>query len=174
MALISTSSMMIGISIKRVPLPWDRLRRDKTDAPPSTPRDDPASTELMAGEMSPASIYPSQYGPRSNSELSPAAEHELLHDVIFALRDRDRVVEAQRSKRGRPDYTYAGRGADDIGIIVDHSAVTEVSVDHTVDFAGGGPLRWSLIVPQRTSIGVNSPLQTDLLREEPERNLQFG
>src|ERR1700722_4183797 len=107
MALISTSSMMIGISIKRAPPPSDRLRRGKTNAPPSTRRDHPASTELIAGEMSSAPIYPSQSGRRSNSELSPAAEHELLHDVILALRDRDRVIEAQGSKRGRPDNTNA-------------------------------------------------------------------
>src|ERR1700676_4366535 len=140
MALISTASMMTGASfIKRAPLPSDRLRRRAPKAPPSTRRYQPASTKVVARKMSPAPFHPSRSGLRSDSELSPAAEHELLHDVILALRDRDRVVEAQRSHRRGPDQAATGRGADDIGIVEDHSAITEMSVDHSVDFAGGGP-----------------------------------
>src|ERR1700727_2260250 len=121
--------------------------------------------------MSPAPFHPSRSGPRSDSELSPAAEHELLHDVILALRDRDRVIEAQRSERRGPDQADTGRGADDIGIVKDHSAITEMSVDHSVDFAGSGPLRRSLIIPQCPGVRVDTPLQTDVLWQEPERPL---
>src|SRR5580692_3828908 len=118
--------------------------------------------------MSPAPFHPSRSGLQSNSELSPAAEHELLRDVKLALRDRDRVIEAQRSERRGPDQTHADRRPDDVGIVVDHSAITELSVDQPIDVPGGGPLRRPLVVPQSSGVGVNSTLKTDILRQEPE------
>src|ERR1700723_4289505 len=98
--------------------------------------------------MSPAPFHPSRSGLQSISKLSPAAEHELLRDVKLARRDRDRVIEAQRSERRGPDQTDADRGADDILIVEDHSAGTELAVDDSVDFAGSRKLRRSLVVPQ--------------------------
>jgi hypothetical protein len=46
------------------------------------------------------------------SERSSAAEFELLHDVVLTLGDRDRIIEAQRSERRRPNQADADRRAD--------------------------------------------------------------
>ena len=49
---------------------------------------------------------------------------ELLHDVILALRDRDRVIEAQRTERRRPDQADADRSADHVGLVCKTSAAS--------------------------------------------------
>src|SRR5260364_131165 len=51
------------------------------------------------------------------SERRAAAEPELLDDVVFALGQRHRVVEAQRAERGGPDQADADRGADDLAVV---------------------------------------------------------
>src|ERR1700743_1310047 len=102
------------------------------------------------------------------SKRSPAAKHELLHDVVLALRDRDCVIEAQRSERRLPDQADTDGGADHIGIIVYHSARTRNAVDQTVDFTRGRPRGRPLIVPKSSRIRIDSAFKSDFLRQEPE------
>src|ERR1700754_233965 len=124
--------------------------------------------------MSDAPFHPLQSGLESSSERGPAAELELLNDVVLTLRKRDRVIEAKRTERRRPDQTDTDRGADEIGIVEHHSAVAANTIDEAVDFTCGGPLGRPLIVPKRSGIGINRALETNFLGQEPERHLQFG
>src|ERR1700687_5114736 len=62
---------------------------------------------------------PPRRGPAklSNSERCPAAKLELLHPVKRTLGKRDRIVEAQRTERRRPDQADTHGRADDVAAV---------------------------------------------------------
>src|SRR6185437_10737046 len=119
----------------------------RPDGPSPARRSRPGSTEAEVRKIPAAPFHPSRCGPWSNSERSSAAEPELLHDVVLALRDRDRIVEPQRSERRGPDQADTDRATDRVGVVIDHGAPTGTAVDKAVDFAGRRPTGRTLIVP---------------------------
>src|SRR5215467_11968898 len=55
-------------------------------------------------------------GPDQWSEFRAAAKHELLNYVVVLFRERERIVDAKRSKRRIPHQTHANRRSWHFGI----------------------------------------------------------
>jgi hypothetical protein len=56
------------------------------------------------------------------SKRSPAAELELLHNIVLSFAQRDRVVEAKGPKGRLPNQAHTYRGPDDIAVVILHAA----------------------------------------------------
>src|SRR4029077_8594586 len=80
--------------------------------PPSARRSPPAPKKAAA-QSSPAPSARSQPDHCSKSERCSAAKLELLYDVVRTLGKRNRIIEAQRTKRRRPDHADTNGGAND-------------------------------------------------------------
>src|SRR4029077_13328308 len=117
-------------------------------------------------------------------ESRTAAELELLDPVELPLGEGNGIVEAQRTEWRGPDQTDTDRGADDIAAIIDQTStgagigrndarqgrLYAVRVGGRRDFAGVGPRRRSLVVPEITSVGIDRALKTHFPGQEPERH----
>src|SRR6516162_3525844 len=124
--------------------------------------------------------------PETPLERCTAAKLELLHAVIRTLGERNRIVEAQRTKRRGPDQTDTHRRANDIaggkhqtgagsgkGRIDLRIRRNAIRIGRRGEFGRRSPCRRSLVVPQVAGVGIDGTLQTHFLRQEPERHLQF-
>src|SRR6185503_2965391 len=118
-------------------------------------------------------------------ERCAAAKLELLHAVKLPLRKRNRIVEAQRTKRRSPDDADTHRGAYHVAVVILQSQTGSGSgrrrcrelgrLDATghVDLTRLRPRCRALVVEQSTGVGIDRSLEPDFLRQEPERHLQF-
>src|SRR5579871_3169185 len=91
-------------------------------------------------------------------ERGATAELEFLHDVVRTLRDRNSVVEAQRTEWRGPNQANTNRGADDILRVILQTQTgagrcggTSVVVDRRnttrrIDLTREGPISRSLVV----------------------------
>src|SRR6266853_813134 len=115
-------------------------------------------------------------------ERCPAAKLELLHPVKLTLGKRDGIIEAERTERRRPDQADTHGRADDIAIVKDQSRTgarrrwrcrrpNTIGIGWRGEFAGGGPSGRPLVVIKPAGVGIDSALQADFLRQEPERHL---
>src|SRR5207244_11627616 len=109
------------------------------------------------------------------------ARRELLHPARLAPGKRNGIVKAQRTERRGPDQADTGRRANDIAALVLQSQAGSgryrtsrwSNTAGRVDLAGSDPGSRSLINEQCTRVGINGALQSDFLRQEPERHLQL-
>src|SRR5258708_2320364 len=120
----------------------------------------------------------------TSSERCPAAKLELLNPVELTLGKRHRIVKAKRAERRRPDQTDTHGTAHGI-TAVEHQARTgprcrrtdrrpdTIRIGRRGEFARGGPGSRSLIIKQPARVGINGALQSNFLRQEPERQLQL-
>src|SRR5579863_2226886 len=124
-------------------------------------------------------------GPAQRLEAGAAAKLELLYDVVLTLGDRDRVVEAERPEWRLPDQADTDRGTHNVARIilqaqtgagrgrVSRTVVGWRNTAGQIDFTRGGPIGRPLVVAQPAGIRIHGPLQTNFLRQEPERHLEF-
>src|ERR1700676_918344 len=105
--------------------------------------------------------------PEDALERCSAAKLELLHPVVGALGQRNRIVEAQRTERRCPDQADTHRGADHISAVIlqsetgsrrRHGPDRWPDTTGRVDLAGGGPGRRSLVIPQPAGVGIDRTL----------------
>src|SRR6516165_9081932 len=124
--------------------------------------------------------------PETPLERCTAAKLELLHAVKRTLGERNCIVEAQRTKRRGPDQTDTHRRPNDIAGVKHQSGAgsgkgridlrirrNAIRVGRRGEFGRRSPCRRSLVVPQVAGVGIDGPLQTHFLRQEPERHLQL-
>src|SRR2546423_1497547 len=129
---------------------------DRPNAPSSTRRYRPASTKMVAQKISAAPFHPSRVRLVTNSERCPAAKPELLHAIVRAFGQRNRIVEAQRAERRCPDQTHAHGAADDIAAVVLQSQAGSGryrtsrwrNTAGRIDLAGSDPGSRSLVIEQ--------------------------
>src|SRR6185312_10252277 len=118
-------------------------------------------------------------------ERCATAKLELLHAVKLTLRKRHRIVEAQRTERRSPDDADTHLAADHVAIVRLQSQagsgqsasrirrLRRLDTAGHVDFARCRPRRRALVVPETAGVGIDRALESDFLRQEPERHLQF-
>src|ERR1700677_4046279 len=122
-------------------------------------------------------------GPARRLEAGAAAKLELLYDVVLTLGDRDRVVEAERAERRLPDQADTDRGAHNVARIilqaqtgagrgrVSRTIVRRRNTARLIDFTRERPVGRPLVITQPACIRIDGSLQTNFLRQEPERHL---
>src|SRR5215212_3652344 len=141
-------------------------------------------------EPSSCSLAISSRGPDVRSlqvalERCATAELELLHAVKLTLRNRNRIVEAQRAERRSPDEADTHRASDHVAVVKLQSCagagtgwsrvrrLGRPDATGHVDLARLRPRRRPLVVEQSAGVGIDRTLEPDFLRQEPERHLQF-
>src|SRR5476649_2839994 len=105
-------------------------------------------------------------------ERCSAAKLEFLNAVILTLGERNRVVEAQRTERRRPDQADTDRGPDDIAVVILQTEAgaricrSDRRLDTTgqVDLASLRPRGRALIIIETAGVGIDRALEPDFLR----------
>src|ERR1043166_2701906 len=97
-------------------------------------------------------------------KLRPAAEPELLDDVVTLFGKRDRVVEPQRTERRVPDQAGADRGTE-----VPRAGIGELDrlAEELREHRRAG------VVPHVADVGERGNPQADVLGQVRDRGLQF-
>src|SRR6266511_3862486 len=107
-------------------------------------------------------------------ELRPAAEAELLDDVVFFFGQGDGVIEAERSERRVPDQTHADRRARLGGIggartVEGVAAVTAQGIRENRERKGLRPR----VIPDVAGVGEGGELDAEILGDTGNRRLHL-